>query len=130
MNWDEPNDEQRAMFATWVAERPPHVRAIAERFDPWTMYRLVSTGQRCRVIGYHADEDDDPRQRVTVRVYVENPGLGPLTGRNVFGIDHDDIVPWTDADEPDGMRRGVTPDGLRLVDIEYEVIGKPPEVQQ
>ncbi len=116
--WEEPTDEQRATYAAWAAGRPPHVRAVAERFNPWTMYKLATTGQRCRVIGYHADEDDDPRSRVTAYLYVENPVLGQLTGRNVFGIDPADVVPWTDADEPEGMSRGVG-GGVEVDAVEY-----------
>ena len=95
--WDDPTDEQRKMYAEFLSERPEHVRAVAARFDPWTMYRLTTTGQRCRVIGFHETEEDG----VTVYLYAENPVLGEVTGRNVFGIDPPTVVPWTEADEPE-----------------------------
>lgn len=97
MKWNEPTDAQRAEFAAWIAERPDHVRAVAEKFDPWTMYRLTTTGQRCQVIGFHESTGPVP---VTVYIYAENATLGPITGVNVFGIDPATVVPWTEADEP------------------------------
>src|SRR5262245_33747881 len=111
MNWNEPTDEQLAGWVAWVAERPNHVRAIAERFDPWTMYRLTTTGQRCRLIGFHETSGEIP---VTVYVYVEHPLLGEVTGRNVFGIDPATVVPWTEADEPEPMRGD-----LKITAIDY-----------
>jgi hypothetical protein len=96
MMWTEPTDENRAAWAQWLDERPGHVRAVAERFDPWTMYRLTTTGQRCQVIGFHEADGDIP---VTVYIYAEHRILGPITGVNVFGIDPADVVPWTEADE-------------------------------
>lgn len=95
MKWTEPNDEQRAAWDAWLADRPAHVRAVAERFDPWTMYRHAVTGQRCQVIGFHESDGEIP---VTVYAYCEHAVLGPITGRNVFGIDPANVVPWTEAD--------------------------------
>jgi len=101
MRWTNPTDAQRAEFAAWIAERPDHVRAVAERFDPWTMYRLTTTGQRCRVIGFHESEGPTP---VTLYIYAEHPTLGEITGRNVFGIEPETVVPWTEADEPEPLK--------------------------
>jgi hypothetical protein len=44
--WFTPTAEQEASYAAWVAERPPAVRVIAERFTPWELYRLKTTNQR------------------------------------------------------------------------------------
>jgi hypothetical protein len=124
MNWDhiDPTEENKAAWAQWLDERPPFVRAVAERFNPWTMYKLLGTGQRAQIIGFHSDGDDDPRQRVTAYIYVEHPVLGPLSGRKVFGIDPEELAPWTEADEPpaDGMVSGRHPDGSELVDVDYD----------
>jgi hypothetical protein len=95
MNWTEPTDEVRALWQEWLDERPADVRAVAERFNPWTMYRLTTTGQRCQVIGFH-ETDDGP----TVYIYAEHETLGPMTGVNVFGINPDDVVPWEGDKRP------------------------------
>lgn len=122
MNWADPTEEIEAMWTQWLAERPAFVRRVAERFNPWTMYKLVGTGQRVMIIGFHSSKEGDPREEVTAYVYVEHPVLGPLSGRKVFGIDPEEVVPWTDADEPppDGMVRGKHPDGSELVDVDYD----------
>jgi hypothetical protein len=96
MKWFQPTAEQLVAWDAWLADRPEHVRAIAERFNPWTLYRLTTTGQRCSVIGFH--ETSGPIA-VTAYIRAENPVLGELSARNVFGIDPDTLVPWTDADE-------------------------------
>lgn len=101
IRWNEPTEEQRTEFEAWRDARPEHVRAVAKKFDPWTMYRLTTTGQRCRVIGFHETSGDIP---VTVYIYAENPVLGEITGVNVFGIDPATVVPWTEGDEPAPLR--------------------------
>lgn len=50
--WYEPNAEQRRTWAEWLATRPEHVRIVAERFAPWTMWRHRPTGVRARVISF------------------------------------------------------------------------------
>ncbi len=115
----EPSEEQKKLWREWLEVRPERVRMVAQRFDPWTVYRLVSTGQRAQFLGcdvgaLNCDQsacsgvcrlpsghpgDHDPEGRVTARVYVEHPGLGEISGRQVSGIDPDDLTPWTDADE-------------------------------
>lgn len=105
MKWFEPTADQIAEWQRWLAARPSHVRVVAERFDPWTLYRLTTTGQRVSFTGCHegarncGEADVDP-MRVTVAVHAEHPVLGEVSARNVFGIDPDSLVPWTTADEP------------------------------
>lgn len=45
-NWYEPTDAQLSGWAAWVASRPEAVRRVAERFYPWKLYRLKSSGHR------------------------------------------------------------------------------------
>lgn len=92
MNWTTPEQEHRDAWSEWLAERPENVRTVAERFDPWTMYRLTTTGQRCQVIGFH--ETSDEATPVTVYIYAEHETLGPMSGVQVFGIDPATLVPW------------------------------------
>lgn len=101
--WSEPNDISRAQYAAWLSERPPLVRAVAEKFDPWTVYRLKETGQRCQFLGCHegwinCDETraDVPPDRVTIVVYAEDPVLGAITGVNVAGLDPSELEEWID----------------------------------
>lgn len=93
MKWYEPTEEQRAAWQAWVAERPESVRAIAERFTPWTLYRLTTTGQRCSVLAFS--------EGGTVRIQAEHPALGEISATQVFGIDPTELVEWTEADAPD-----------------------------
>lgn len=44
-----------AAYRIWLAERPPVVRAVAERFDPWSLYRHRKTGQIVMVCGFFED---------------------------------------------------------------------------
>ena len=36
----EPTAKQLKGWTKWVAKLPPLVKALAERFDPWTHYRM------------------------------------------------------------------------------------------
>jgi hypothetical protein len=94
--WATPTNEQRQAWQTWLDERPPHVKSVAGNFDPWAMYRLTTTGQRCQVIGFHETENDG----VTVYIYAEHETLGPMTGVQVFGIDPSTLVPWNGSARP------------------------------
>lgn len=86
--WRDPTDEQVAGYRAWIGDRPPHVRAVAERFDPWTLYRLKTTGHRVTVVGFDEYEDG----RVTLRINVEGRFNVVAFERQVFGIDPDDLV--------------------------------------
>ena len=93
----EPDDSKKAMWIAWVAERPPAIREVAGRFDPWTMYRLITTQQRCQIVSF--SEHDDPKKPVTITAYCEHAAMGPIFGRQVFGLNPDHIVPWEPGDE-------------------------------
>ena len=90
-----PTDEQEAEWKTWVRSRPPSVRAIAERFDPWTLYRMKSTGQRVTVVAIN--------ENGTVRVDVSGQFNAVLFERTVFGIDPADL----ESCEPPGPDEAV-----------------------
>lgn len=86
----EPSPADLAAHEEWLASRPAHIRAVARRIDPWTPYRLKTTGQ---IVGLHSICGPAPPQctGVTVKVRV-------LKGHNlnflVFGIDPDDLEPY------------------------------------
>jgi hypothetical protein len=69
--WMEPTAEQEASWNEWVAERPDVVRKIAERLNPWELYRLKTTGQRITL--YSVSEDGT----VTVDCRCPKPKCNP-----------------------------------------------------
>ena len=81
--------EQEAAWREWVAERPPTVRAVAERFDPWTLYRMKSTGQR--VTFYSIGEHENGEVTLTVNITGEFNAI--MFDRQVFGVNPDDLEP-------------------------------------
>lgn len=83
--WTEPTVEQEQGYLEWVASRPDVVRVIAERFDPWTLYRMKSTGSRVTLASFNEDG--------TVRVDVSADFNFTLFERSVFGVDPDDLEP-------------------------------------
>ncbi len=87
MRYVEPTSEQLEGWKSWVAERPEKVRVVAERFDPWTLYRLKTSGHRVTVGGF--DELQDGRG--TVRVTVSGEFNFVSFERGVFGIDPNDL---------------------------------------
>lgn len=111
MRWTEPTEENVKAYREWVAERPPQVKAIAERFDPWTLYWLKSPGQRVTVLGF--DEMNDGR--VCVRVNVSGRFNALAFERQVFGVDPDDLEEC-DLPGPDEV--------LGSLDLPIEVVRK------
>jgi hypothetical protein len=84
--WIEPLPEEERSYEAWLESRPPAVRAVAEQFRPWGLYRLTTTGQVVRVATFSEDG--------TVTVVV-------MAGYNVieafdylvFGVDPQTIEP-------------------------------------
>lgn len=76
-------------YEAFVESRPPHVREVMRRFDPWTLYRYG----RQRVIFLGLDEEDDGG--ITARIHVSAQYNLVLFERNVFG------VPWQELEECD-----------------------------
>ena len=85
----DPTPEQEAEWKEWTASRPAHVRAVVERFDPWSLYRMKSTGHRVPLVSF----DEYQSGRVTVTVAVLGRFNQVLHERRVFGIDPDDLEP-------------------------------------
>lgn len=53
----EPTDAEMREWEAWVRSRPAGVQAAAQRFVPWRLYRMRSSGQRVVVVGYGLDPD-------------------------------------------------------------------------
>lgn len=86
-NYFEPTEENRTKWTAWVAERPPLVRVVAERFFPWKLYRMKSTGHRVTVVSFEDHFDDS----VTLKVAVTGRFNLVAFERVVFGVDPDDL---------------------------------------
>ena len=123
----EPTAAQKAAWREWVASRPESIRVVAERYDPWTLYRLKTTNQRVFLEAFSEPGADG---KVTCRVGVSGMFNMVTFERSVFGIDPDDLeecdLPSTD--EPVGS-----------LDLPIEVLkdlharypnGAPPEVMR
>lgn len=80
--FDEPTPAQEAAYQAWIASRPPHVQAVARQFDPWTLYRLTTSGHRVIVRGF----DEGEQGEVTLRVVVSGEYNAVVFDRQVFGI--------------------------------------------
>jgi hypothetical protein len=91
----EPTAKQEQRWARWVASRPDLVRRVAERFFPWELYLLKSTGQYGTVRSFFEDG--------TVSFAVTGEHQVVLFDRIVFGINPDDLVP-SDGPEADELR--------------------------
>ena len=79
----EPDDNNVRDWNEWVESRPATVKAIAKRFDPWSLYWMRSTGQRVTL--YSINENG------TVSVNVLRMWNFVVQERRVFGVDPDDL---------------------------------------
>ena len=105
-----PTVEQEQGWQEWVASRPPQVRDIARRFDPWTLYMLKSTGQLVTLRSFEFDETSD---RVTLKVEANGEtagdkilsGINPddLSAPNAAYSEEDASPPLLDEDEIDAQ---------------------------
>lgn len=95
-----PTPEELAAWNAWVESRPENVRDLARRLDPWTLYRLKSSGHRVTI--YAIDEHND--EPVTLRVNVTGAFNLVAFERCVFGISPGDLeeCELPAADEPLG----------------------------
>jgi hypothetical protein len=90
----DPIPEQETAWREFVETRPPAVRAVAERFTPWTRYRLTTTGKHVAIRGF--DEETSGEITVQIAVLACFYNLNPAE-YGVFGVDPDALV---ECDEP------------------------------
>jgi hypothetical protein len=83
----EPSNKQRALWRKFLKSRPAAVRAVAERFAPWKLYRLMRGPQRVVVVAFDELKDGS----ITVRVDVRAEFNFVLFERQVFGIKPEDL---------------------------------------
>lgn len=89
--YHEPTPAQEARWREWVASRPDEVRAVAERFTPWDLYRLKTTGQLVVVRGFA--EPNAPNEAVTLTVIAPQEFNVVPADIMVLGIDPADMEP-------------------------------------
>lgn len=96
----EPTAQQEAEWNDWVASRPECVRKVAERFEPWSLYRMKGTGRRVTLYSFGEEKNGT----VTLTVYVQGEYNLVTFERRVFGINPDDLEPCDlpTGDEPTG----------------------------
>ena len=87
--YKDPTPEEARAWEVWLAERPEAVRAVAERFNPWSLYRLRTTGHRCFVESFNENDDGS----VTVTVGITGEFNLVTFERAVFGINPDELEP-------------------------------------
>jgi len=79
----EPEAKHLELWRKWVASRPPVVRAIAEKLDPWTLYRIKESGHRCTFRSIN--------ENGTLTMDVTGQFNAVIFDREVFGIRPEDI---------------------------------------
>lgn len=84
-----PTGSQIKAWNKWLRDRPAKVRLVAEKFPPWKLFRIASTGQRVTVYSVNEAKDSDD---VTLTVSVLAKYNLVQFERNVFGISPDDLV--------------------------------------
>lgn len=96
----EPTPKQQKGWNKWIASRPPNVRAVAEKLEPWSLYRMKPDGQRVTLISLSEGEDGT----VTLTVAVTGEFNLTMFDRQVFGVDPDSLEPCDlpQPDEPTG----------------------------
>jgi hypothetical protein len=88
-----PTPEQETAWLEWVATRPEAVRSVVRRFEPWSLYRLKTTGHRVIVRAVGETEDDDGNVTIDLRVLISGEFNLLVFDREVFGINPDDLEP-------------------------------------
>ena len=102
--------EQKADHEAWVKERPPSVRALAERFQPNELYKLKTTGQRVAIVAFSEDGT------LRVAVLPEYNPLRVFVGHNVFGIKPADL-----EDLPEDERKVIAAECAAMVPVATDV---------
>lgn len=121
-----PTKEEERVYRDWIASRPEKVKAVAERFDPWSLYRMKSTGHRVTLHSF----DENKNGTITLKVDVTGDFNTVLFERRVFGVDPDDLE-LCDPPAP-GEPVGATlnrHEALEFINAERAKRGHPPIVR-
>jgi len=82
----EPTEQQKTQWEDWVKNRPDVIRKIAEKFYPWKLYKLKTSGHRVTI--YSIDEDNPSP---TFKVIVSGEFNFVAFERTVFGVNPEDL---------------------------------------
>ena len=119
----EPTPEQKSGWGQWVAERPDNVREVAERFDPWTLYRMKDTNQRVTLYSFR----EQPDGGVTLTVNITGQFNLIAFDRQVFGINPDDLEECDLPVEGEPLGEGLNEDEqLEYINARRKRNGLPP----
>jgi len=83
----QPTPEQEQMWKEWLDSKEPRIREVAQRFNPWTLYRLKSSGHRVTIYG--VNEFSDGSIRIGVNVTGEFNAVA--FDRSVFDAKPEDL---------------------------------------
>lgn len=88
MRYKQPTAKNERLWKEFVASLPAVTRKVAERFDPWTLYRLKPHNHRVYVLSF---SDQGADGNVKCRVGISGEFNLVTFEREVFGIDPDDL---------------------------------------
>lgn len=91
----EPSKADENAWKKWLDSRSATVRAVAERFDPWSLYKMKSE-HRCTIISFGEEKDGG----ISLRVLITGQFNRIMFDRQVFGVSPDDLEPC-DLPSPD-----------------------------
>jgi hypothetical protein len=87
----EPLKSHERIYQRWLAGEPEVIRKVAERFDPWTLYLMRSTGKKVMVRAFVASGD---LRMVLLRVSTIDVDAETLLGvESISNVDPDDLEP-------------------------------------
>jgi hypothetical protein len=119
----EVTEEMKAGWLKWGEGRPQVIRDAVAKYNPWTLYRLKSTGQRGTL--YSFSEDGTCTMEITGKYNL-------LTfDRMVFGIKLDDIeeCDLPPEGEPVGEMLTTDQEKLDFINMRRAELGNPPLTQ-
>ena len=93
----EPTPENLEEHSKWLEELPPNEREIMEKYPPWKLYRMKSTGQRVTILSVGTFDDG-----IKFRVNISGKYNAILFERQVFGVDYEDLEECDLPTEPVG----------------------------
>jgi hypothetical protein len=87
-NTYEMTDAMNVEWVEWLKGRPHHIQALADKFVPWKLYQLKSSGHRVTIVSYSEHKGSD---KITLIVSVTGKYNLLEFERQVFGVPPDDL---------------------------------------
>lgn len=118
-NWTEPTEKELGEWEAWVYSRPDKVRVVAEKFHPWKLYKMRSSGHRVMVSSFYEDEDNN----IMLTVDVTGDFNFVAFERRVFGVDPSDLEEC-DLPGPDEITGSADMTPREVEDLYFEIRSK------